>query len=252
MILVRPWSASPDYTVRQFRSRYAFETYRSYLRRRNWTVIEFPTPPGLGPVTGFSWARYGAYLKALWSLGEPVVIWEHDVVPLGIWQVVEIADCEHPWAMFDMPLPTRAREGLTWFRSRRLGPCFVDLGAEPGDCSFRVLDPGLRRGWRWGRLTEEWADFAPAGLVKFDPARLGPLAWETEGGPLLNIDDQWSRLFQSRGFRCHVHWPRVEHDHPAHRPVSAEGLVENGVRVPTVSMADLDRDERELLALLRA
>jgi hypothetical protein len=250
VIVVRPWAASPDYARRQVRARDAWESYRGWFHGLKWTTVEFPTPPGLSPAADKARDRYWRYLKTLWWLNEVIVLWEHDIVPNSFAQIRELAECPLPWCMVDSPLPSRPRDSYVWLNSERHGPVFVDLGAEPGDCSFRVLDPTRKRGWRWGRLEETWADFSPTGLVKYDPTRLGPPEWDE--GPEPGIDDRMSRYFQLQGIRCHVHWPRCEHDHPADEQGSIEGLVQDGHRFRVVAREELTDFDRLVLEKLQA
>jgi hypothetical protein len=247
-IVVRPWSVAAEYRERQARSRDAFEAYRAQFHALKWSVIEFPTPPGLSAEADRARDRYWRFVKALWGLGEPLLFFEHDIVPLGFWQLTDLIDCPHPWCMVDFPLPSRPHDSLVWMNSVERGPVLVDVGGDEGDCSFRVLDPAAERGWRWGKLGEEWADYSPTGLVKYEPRRLGPAEWDE--GPEPGIDERMSRYFQRQRIRCHLHWPRAEHDHFADAPVSSEGLEHQGKPVPVLVKSQLGELDLQILEML--
>ena len=138
---------------------------------------------------------YADAIKSLWNTGD-LLLMEQDIVPtLQHLSFAQRLFYDHD--LFAFPY--------------YLHP--ASTGLEQPVLSHRVVDDS-RRGWRWGTLDDEYADFAGFGFtgISLSIQSKIPPSW-FDGRSWQELDTEFSYEMQDRGLRWYIPCSIVEHDH---------------------------------------
>lgn len=215
--LLLPFVATEEFTARRKGNLDFLASEEPILARRGWEVVHHRISPR-NPYA------YAELLRDRWGDDGPLVILEHDVVPLP-GQLEELVACPEPICCVPYPLNWCLYRGVLSRGDHHLqgAVCYSHARTVP---SYRTADPTVEGGYDFGQWDDAFADLTSLGCTKFSPivrTKVHPhprVEW-------YGMDDSISRRTLSAGYRAHIHLPTARHDHPApiapHHSVRIDG-----------------------------
>jgi hypothetical protein len=184
-----------------------------------------------------------------WNTADVLGVWEPDVVPVSVDQVLWVMSGEWEWAGARMRINRCHQMHLS--SDDPAEPVTSDGAMEAYVCyahqfehdAFRVLINGNPLAGRWAQPDEEWADLAPLGLTAFRRdmryrvgANWAPVDWNM-------TDTSISNFLSSHGYRCRRVGSYVAHNHIAREDHEAV-VFDDGRRIPIVTLDRLHPEAR--------
>lgn len=214
MTVLHPYSTKPETFSRQA------ETWAALSRiRKHWQVVDRPCTRE---------TDYENALRELWGRDDILII-EHDVVPTteavsGLEecrqplcaQAYRLGTCNMANEMFRQVLPelrslidSGVKLPAPWDKIIRLQAHLADTGAETAIAHRKEVGDI----WEWVKEGDEWADFAGFGMTKIslEFQKEHPPGWRP--GTWQDLDSRFSNWVKELGYRWHIHWPEVKHNH---------------------------------------
>lgn len=133
---------------------------------------------------GEEWCRL---LIEFWEPVDDLLVVEHDIV-FEAHHVAELEACPQPWCGFVYSISSQYKACLGFTRFRKeLIEAVPDAMSRAAECRYDRNDP---------------ARVVPDGMP--------PYAWVRQ-------DTRLAAVLENAGYRCHEHWPPVEHLNPVQR-----------------------------------